>query len=179
MRLVAFLRGINVGGHVVKMDALKKHFEALGFKGVETFIASGNVVFDSRSAPSAALERKIEAKLEAALGYEVRTFLRAAAEVAAVARYQPFAEAEVRKAHALYVGFFADPLAAAPAKAVVALSTDIDELHVHGRELYWLCGKSMKESKLSYAAFEKVVKGRATFRNVTTVSRLVAKYGFS
>src|SRR5262245_62250290 len=108
MRLVAFLRGINVGGHVVKMDALKKPFEALGFTGVETFIASGNVIFESRSAPTAALERKIEAKLEAALGYEVRTFLRSAEEVAAVARQRPFAEARVRKAHALYVGFLAE-----------------------------------------------------------------------
>ena len=47
-RFIAFLRALNVGGHVVKMDALKRHFERLGFADVETFIASGNVVFSAR-----------------------------------------------------------------------------------------------------------------------------------
>ena len=47
-RLVAFLRAINVGGHNVKMDRLRELFEALGLSNVETFIASGNVIFDSR-----------------------------------------------------------------------------------------------------------------------------------
>jgi uncharacterized protein (DUF1697 family) len=44
LRFVAFLRAVNVGGHVVKMDVLKRHFEKMGFSDVETFIASGNVV---------------------------------------------------------------------------------------------------------------------------------------
>ena len=46
-RFVALLRAINVGGHVVKMEALRKHFTRLGFANVETFIASGNVLFDA------------------------------------------------------------------------------------------------------------------------------------
>ena len=46
-RYIAFLRAINVGGHTVKMAELKRLFEALGFTNVETFIASGNVIFDS------------------------------------------------------------------------------------------------------------------------------------
>src|SRR6185369_8391120 len=59
-KYVAFLRAINVGGHVVKMDQLRALFEALGFANVETFIASGNVIFDSKSKNVAALERKID-----------------------------------------------------------------------------------------------------------------------
>jgi uncharacterized protein (DUF1697 family) len=70
-RYVAFLRAINVGGHIVKMDALRRHFASLGFDDVETFIASGNVIFQSRSTAAAALERRIEACLEERLGYEV------------------------------------------------------------------------------------------------------------
>ena len=46
-RYIAFLRAVNVGGRIVKMDALRAHFEAAGFTGVETFIASGNVIFSS------------------------------------------------------------------------------------------------------------------------------------
>jgi uncharacterized protein (DUF1697 family) len=61
----------------------------------------------------------------------------------------------------------------------MALRTEIDDLHVHGRELFWLCRKKLSGSKVSYSAFEKTLKARATFRNVTTVSRLAEKYAFS
>jgi uncharacterized protein (DUF1697 family) len=62
--LVAFLRAINVGGHTVTMNALKAHFRDAGFSNVESFIASGNIVFQSKSANAAAVERKIELRLE-------------------------------------------------------------------------------------------------------------------
>ncbi len=54
-RYIALLRGVNLGGHTVKMDRLKKLFEELGFKKVETFIASGNVIFETGSKNAAAL----------------------------------------------------------------------------------------------------------------------------
>ena len=53
MKCAAFLRAINVGGHVVKMDALRRHFEQMQFTSVQTFIASGNVVFESSSRSTA------------------------------------------------------------------------------------------------------------------------------
>ncbi len=74
-RCIAFLRAINVGGHTVKMDDLRRLFESLGFTRGETFIASGNVVFETTSKNTTALERKIEKKLRDALGYEVATFI--------------------------------------------------------------------------------------------------------
>ena len=74
MKYVAFLRAINVGGHTVKMDHLRNLFESMGFANVETFIASGNVIFDSKTKSTAALEMEIENQLQAALGYEVRRF---------------------------------------------------------------------------------------------------------
>ena len=55
-RYIAFLRAINVGGHTVKMDRLREIFESLGFANVETFIASGNVVFETTAGDTAALE---------------------------------------------------------------------------------------------------------------------------
>src|SRR5205814_3611258 len=72
-RYVAFLRAINVGGHIVKMDDLRRQFEKLGFTDVQTFIASGNVIFTSPSKDGKALERRIEERLEKAIRYEVRT----------------------------------------------------------------------------------------------------------
>jgi Protein of unknown function (DUF1697) len=76
-RFIAFLRAINVGGgRTVKMQSLRQVFESLGFSRVTTFIASGNVVFETTTKKTKALERKIERALKAVLGYEVRTFVR-------------------------------------------------------------------------------------------------------
>ena len=75
-KYIAFLRSINVGGHTVKMDHLSKLFKALGFSSVETFIASGNVIFETTAKGTTILEKKIKEHLKKSLGYEVDTFLR-------------------------------------------------------------------------------------------------------
>src|SRR5688572_17321275 len=93
-RHIAFLRAINVGGHNVKMETLRALFESLGFDEVETFIASGNVIFETKGAASRSLEEKIEKQLAGGLGYEVVTFVRSPAEVSAIAAYEPFPGAE-------------------------------------------------------------------------------------
>jgi uncharacterized protein (DUF1697 family) len=174
-RFIAFLRAINVGGHNVKMEELRGHFEALGFKDVETFIASGNVIFASSSKDAAAVERKIEDRLIKSLGYAVRTFIRTEAELMAVARYRPFKASQLQ-AGMLNVGFLAQPLTADARKSLMALKTEIDDFHVNGREVYWLCRKKQSESTFSNMRFEKVVKASATFRGVNTVTRLAARH---
>jgi uncharacterized protein (DUF1697 family) len=178
-KLVAFLRAINVGGHTVSMDTLRRAFEAIGLKDVETFIASGNVVFTAPPGKTAALERKIEGRLHESLGYEVRTFIRTEAEVAAIAGYKPFADAHLRSAQALNVAFLGDPLEPAAVKLLMAMRTSIDDFHVNGREMYWLCRKKQSESTFSNARFEKALGGRATFRGVKTIVKLAAKYSWS
>jgi uncharacterized protein (DUF1697 family) len=177
-KFVAFLRAINVGGHVVTMEKLRALFEALGFESVETFIASGNVIFESRSTDTGAMERRIEGRLLKALGYEVVTFVRTDAEVAAIARYKPFKESQVQSASAgaFCVGFLAEPLPADGKKSLMTLKTDIDDFHVNGREVYWLCRKRQHESTFSNVRFEKLTKARVTFRGVNTVAKLATKY---
>lgn len=178
-RLVAFLRAINVGGHNVTMEELRRIFSATGLLEVETFIASGNLIFRSRSRAIPALEKRIEARLGTELGYPVETFIRTETEVAAIASYRPFTPSQVRQAGAQCVGFLAQPLGIAARKSLMALKTDIDDFHVHGREVYWLCKKRQGESTFSNATFEKAARVRATFRGVNTIARLAAKYGFA
>jgi len=171
-RYVALLRAINVGGHVVSMEQLRAHFTRLGFDDVETFIASGNVLFTSRSTAPASLERRIEARLRDALGYDVDTFLRTGPELDAVAKHKPFEDAHMRAARALNVAFFAEPLDHQSRTRVTGLRTDIDDFHVRGRELYWLCRKSQSRSTFSNLALEKALGLRSTFRGMNTVRRL-------
>ena len=177
-KLVAFLRAINVGGHTVSMDTLRREFEAIGLKHVETFIASGNVVFTAPPGKTTALERKIEKRLHDSLGYEVRTFIRTEAEVTAIAGYRPFEDAQLRSAQAVNVAFLGGPLEPAAVKLLMAMRTSIDDFHVNGREMYWLCRKKQSESTFSNARFEKALGGRATFRGVKTIVKLAAKYSW-
>jgi uncharacterized protein (DUF1697 family) len=173
---VAFLRAINVGGRTVRMDTLREVFGATGFSNIATFIASGNVIFESRAADRAKLEARIAAALEKALGYEVATFVRTADEVAAVAAYRSFPARAIAEAAALNVGFVAEPLGAAAKRALASCASDIDAFHTHGREVYWLCAKKQSGSKFSNAVFERALRMRATFRGINTVRKLAAKH---
>jgi len=175
-RYIAFLRAINVGGRVVTMDRLRSLFDSLGFSGVETFIASGNMVFESRSGDTRVLSRKIEQLLQQSLGYEVATFIRTDSEVAAIARHRLFESAKARSAKALNVGFLSEAPRADARRALMRLRTDSDDFHVHGREVYWLSRTKLSESGFSYAVFEKTLRVQATFRGLNTVVRLAAKY---
>jgi uncharacterized protein (DUF1697 family) len=176
-RYIAFLRAINVGGHNVKMDQLRALFEALGLASVETFIASGNVIFEAPAKDIQALERQAERHLEAALGYAVATFIRSAAELAAIARCQPFAAAEpAAETSSLYVAFLPAAPSSVAEQKLLAYRTEIDDFHIHEREVYWLCRKKISESTFSGALLEKAIGMPATMRNITTVKRLAAKY---
>ena len=174
-RLFALLRAINVGGHTVTMDTLRAIFEDLGLKDVQTFIASGNLHFTSPGTSVPALERKLEARLEKSLGYEVATFIRTAEEVVAIAKYRPFPDEQVLRSGAFCVGFLRQPLDATAKQSLGSLKNEIDDFKVHGREVYWLCKVSQRDSKFSNAVFEKKTGVRVTFRGGSTVTKLAAK----
>ncbi len=173
---IAFLRAINVGGHNVKMDHLRQLFESLDLKNVETFIASGNIIFDAKSGSTKNLEKKIEACLHEALGYEVATFIRTNAEVVEIAKYKPFPPSKLETAAALNIGFLADPLNEDAKQKLMALRTEIDDFHVHGREIYWVCLKKQSDSKISNVTIEKALGVKSTLRGVNTVNKLAEKY---
>lgn len=177
-RYVALLRAINVGGHVVKMDVLRKHFTRMGFANVETFIASGNVLFDAREADVQRLEERIASELESALGYPVATFLRTSAELAAIVRHEAFPRDVIDPdQHGLYVGFLGAKPSAACARNVVALRTTADEFHIHKRELYWgRRGARFSDSLISGEMLARTLGMPMTLRSITTIRKLAAKF---
>jgi uncharacterized protein (DUF1697 family) len=174
VRYIAFLRAINVGGHVVKMDRLRKIFESMRLRNVETFIASGNVIFEA-SGDARALERRIEKGLASALGYDVEAFLRSADEIAAIASHEPF-DGSIDGC-TLYVVFLKEAPGPAARKQFGALRLDDDGLHINKREVYWLCRSGRLTDSVVAVPLGKVVGKGGTMRNVTTIRKLVAKYG--
>ena len=176
-KYVAFLRAINVGGHTVKMDYLRQLFEQMGFFNVETFIASGNVIFDSTSQNTKELERNIEASLQETLGYRVATFIRTTDEVADIAHSKPFRPSDLAvKENVLYIAFVAETPSDEGKQKLLALTTSIDEFYVDGCEVYWLYRRKVGESDFSGALLEKTLGIEATLRNSRTIQRITAKY---
>lgn len=169
------MRALNVGGRVVKMDELKRQFVKLGFSNVESFIASGNIVFESSSKSGSALEKKISAALEKALGYEVVTFVRSAAELSEIAAYTPFKGLD--DAPTFVVGVLQEPLSAVATKKLMALGSRVDRFHVRGREIWWHSENSQADSTFSNKVLEKALGVRTTFRNMRTVRKMADRWG--
>jgi uncharacterized protein (DUF1697 family) len=176
VQYVAFLRGMNLGGRRIKNTELQTEFEALGFADAACFRASGNVVFAADGGSEAKLTAQIETGLGEALGYEVPVFLRSAAELSALAAYEPFDPAAVEAAKGkLQVALLPKKPAAKAREAALAEATDEDRLALEGRELYWLPSGGISESDLDLKAIEVAV-GPWTMRTMGTIEQIVAKY---
>jgi uncharacterized protein (DUF1697 family) len=175
-RFFAFLRAVNVGGRNVTMAELRRLFEKMGFGDVESFIASGNIICSSTAKGLQLLGPKIEDCLRRSLGYEVKVFLRTESELAAIAQSKPFPESKLKSARTLNVAFLNEPLDRATTKLVMGFNSPVDDFHVRGREVYWLCKTRQSESPFFKVPFEKVVKAPATWRNFNTITKLAAKY---
>ena len=103
---VAFLRGINVGGHKpIKMDELKKAFGTCGFANVKTILASGNVLFETSKSSESSLTRKIESTLESTFGHQVGVLVRTVEALQELADKGPFSGIKVTPQTRLYVTF--------------------------------------------------------------------------
>lgn len=172
-RYAAFLRAINVGGRVVKMEALRAIFERLGFENVTTFIASGNVLFETTARSGDGLEPRIEAALEKALGYRSAAFVRSSADLQALVR-QPCLLA-VPKGVTRSVAFTRAELSPALKRKVTALTSDINDFKVFKREVIWTCQVRFSEAGFYTADLEKVIDTEATLRNATTVRTIATK----
>ncbi len=178
MHYVALLRGINLGNRRIKMEDLRALFEALKFRNVDTFIASGNVLFESANRDPGKLEAQIERHLAKSLGYEVDTFVRTRAEIAALATARPFPAAEMASAeNTIHVGLWKEALEAARARQFAAIRTDVDQFHVDGRNFYWLCRIKTHESKVwALPELRALRLPSATLRNLKAVRRLTAEF---
>ena len=176
MRCVAFLRAINVGGRIVKMADLARHFGTLGHTDVQTFIASGNVIFRSRSRSTTALAASIADGLEPLLGFRAEAFVRNEDELLALAQLAASRQASHRTAVGpqgeVNVALLALPLTPAQATALAGLRTELDEFAHNGTEVYWMCKRKQSDSTFSNAVFERKLQTKTTIRRASMLERL-------
>lgn len=171
---ISILRGINVSGHkMVKMDALKEMYKRLKFKNIQSYIQSGNVVFQSDSAPVAVLEKKIRKEILKSFAFDVPVLVREVEEIRQVLKNNPFVSKRKEDISRLHVTFLSDePQKDALVKAS-AVSYAPDEFIVKGRTVYLFCPDGYGNTKLNNTFFENKFKLTATTRNWKTTSELL------
>lgn len=169
---IALLRGINVSGHKkIKMSELKTMFEMLGCSNVQTYIQSGNVVFESENPKE--LESKISAKIQEVFGFEVSVLCRTAEEMEAVITRNPYAETTGFEAEKLYVTFLQETPSEEKLTALQTLTFEPEIYSVSGREIYVYCTNGYGKTKLDNSIFERKLKVKATTRNWRTINKLI------
>jgi uncharacterized protein (DUF1697 family) len=144
------------------MADLREICRQAGFERIETYVASGNVVFDSGSA-SGAVQAELAARLQSYAGKEVGVVIRTAAEMTAVLAFNPFAGRDPQRTYAIFLD---EP---PPVAALVQVSGRRDEeVRLGGREIYVHYPSGMGGSKLRIPAAKT-----GTARNMNTVAKLV------
>lgn len=110
MEYVALLRGINVGGHTVKMDILRQLFVEMKFVHVRSYIQTGNIFFETARSDIQELESEISQQLEEKLGFSIAVCLRTIKQLEDICQRNPFAHKEVSPDTRFAVTFFAQPI---------------------------------------------------------------------
>jgi uncharacterized protein (DUF1697 family) len=173
-RFVALLRAVNVGGRTIKMDELRRVFESMAFANVHTFIASGNVIFESPQ-PADQLEAAIERGLEKAFHYPVGTFVRTTTEMVRAAEGVPFRRGDL-EGSGVYVLFLKSAPSEAATTRLMAMRSADDDYGVVGREVYWLRRRRDERLGEPFPPIGKAIDVEATMRSITTVGKIAAKY---
>jgi uncharacterized protein (DUF1697 family) len=170
---IALIRGINVGGKSMPMEALRALLLKLGYSDAKTYIQSGNAVFTAPGKDGRKIASSIEAAIAKAFGYEAAVIVRGLEEWRALLKANPYAKRKLAEGERLFITFLEEPPAKAAAAKLEAVQDPKDEVKVRGSEAYLLVRGSYGESNLSNAFVEKQLGVRATTRNMPTALKLL------
>jgi uncharacterized protein (DUF1697 family) len=153
------------------MPALRESLEGAGFKDVQTYVQSGNVVLSSR-AKAEAVRRKIQKVLGEQFGLDVAVVVRSRAELAAVARRNPLRK-EATDPKRYQVTFLSAKLPAKVVRELEDTAADAERVIISGREVYAWHPATIARSKLWTKLAGKSLGVDATSRNWSTVEALL------
>lgn len=171
MLYIALLRGINVGGHTLKMERLRELFMELGFSNVRTYIQSGNVFFETDQMDRATLTATIEHYLHQALGYEVPVFLRTVPELEQIVESNPFQTLHVTDDMRLCVVFTNETIPATLALPLRSPKNDMEIIHTTEHEAFvvWYIINGRPPATYNF----KVLGARTTTRFFHTTAKIL------
>lgn len=170
---VAMLRGVNVAGHWIKMEQLRGLCDKLGLQKVETYVQSGNIVFQAKTENPTLVSKRISESILDSFGFETPVIVRTSKEMENVVANNPFLKEKDVDSSKLHVAFLADVAQKSSLKTIERLATSHDRFYPASREIYLYCPGGYGKTKLSNNAIEKALSVTATTRNWRTTGTLL------
>ncbi len=171
MKYIALLRGINVSGQkIIKMADLRAYLTKAGFNNVNTYIQSGNIVFESSEINTALLEDKIKGTIEQYYGFIVPTIVLTLLEIEHAISKQPFKDIDDKRLYLTYLSQNPDENGM---EKLLKYQTNGEELKLIGKVLYMYSPNGVARSKLTNNLVEKNLAVSATTRNWRTSNKLL------
>lgn len=169
LTFIAFLRGINVGGNVLKMDRLRSLCAGLGAKDVRTYVQSGNVVFKASGSPQQ-WTRRLEEKLDGESRLPISVIIRMAEEMKTIRAKNPFFKEPNIEVARLGVAFLQQSPAPKGIAALRRMDLGSERFHLADREIYLHCPEGFGNAKLY--SLDKILGQKTTVRNWNTILKL-------
>ena len=177
IKYLALLRGINVSGHnMIKMDALKKMLENMGFQNIETYIQSGNIFFDSEEENAASVGFKIKQEISKVFGYDVPVIMVSKTDLELCFKNNPYLKEKECDIKKLYVAFISKELTAAAINDLKISNFKPDEAAIDSNRIYIKYAIGAGKTNLDQKYIEKKLSVVATMRNWNTVTKLLEMY---
>lgn len=169
---IALLRGINVGGHnKIPMSELRTLCAELGWKNIQTYIQSGNLIFAAAGKP-AALEATLQRTIEKHFGFAISIIIRSAADWPAYIKSNPFLEACEKEPHAVMLCLSQAPPKSDAAERLLERAAGGERIAQIGDALWIHFAGGVARSKISPALLDRMTGSPVTARNWLTVLKL-------
>ncbi|MFC4633212.1 DUF1697 domain-containing protein [Dokdonia ponticola] len=173
---VAFLRGINVGGHhKLPMADLKVLFESLGYTHIKTLLNSGNVIFDAPLQDIKELEHTIEKTVETNVGFPVPTCVREASFIVRFRESDPFKNKNITKDTRCYISFLKDDVIADIRLPWTSDDNSYQIIEKRGETILSVLDLSLSQTTKAMRILEVTYGKNITTRNWKTIERIIKK----
>ena len=170
---ISVLRGINVSGHKkIKMDALRNIYSDLNFKNIQTYLQSGNVIFQGKRTKHEESEKIIARKILNEFGFDVPVIVMDLNELLTVLKNNPFVNERNEDLTTLHVTFLSQKPEQANIDKIKNGQYAPDEFIVSGMTVYLFCPNGYGNTKLTSTFFENKLKSVATTRNWKTIQEI-------
>ncbi len=173
---ISILRGINVGGkNVIKMDALKQICASLNFKNVQTYIQSGNIIFQAKINDTSKISNLISTTIKRVFELQVPVITVTVKELQAIITLNPFVKNKVIDTAFLHITFLANQPLEENIPSLKNVVLKQDKFEIINKAIYLYCPDSYSNSKLTNNFFETKLAITATTRNWKTANELLNK----
>lgn len=173
MTYISILRGINVSGQkLIKMDALKLMYQNLGFKNVQSYVQSGNIIFSAPATDIKKLECKIEVQIKKDFGFEVPVIVLGMGDLGKIIKHNPFTNDTDKEASFLHVTFLSDYPITMDKLGIETKKQENEAVTFGEKVIYLYCPNGYGKTKLHNNFLESKLKVNATTRNWKTVNEI-------